>query len=65
MQSIVSEIGPDNKRIRGTLTVQYSSFNRASKLQHFCVSMVPVADMFPRQNRIQTSEVVNEPSDHV
>lgn len=52
----VWEIGTDNSRIKATLF--YSSFNRTSKRQHFYVSMVPVADMSPRLNVIQSSEVV-------
>lgn len=58
MQSMASEIGTDNSRIKGTLF--YSSTKTT-----FFVGIVPVADMFPRQNVIQSSEVVNEPSDHV
>lgn len=58
MQSLVSEIGTDG-RIKGTL------FDSSIKTAAFFVGIVPVADMFPRQNVIQSSEVVNEPSDHV
>lgn len=58
MQSMVSEIGTDNSRIKGTLF--YSSTKTT-----FFVGIVLVADMFPRQNVIQSSEVANEPSDHV
>lgn len=59
MQSMVSKIGSDDSRIKGPL------FYIMIQTKTFFVSIVPVADMFPRQNVIQISEVVNEPSDHV
>lgn len=33
-------------------------------MQHLCVSTVPLAVIFLKQNVIQSSEVVNEPSGH-